>query len=94
MLAGPDGLDPRQINVKTAAYTKALTGDASGLRIGVVKEGFGHAVSEAVVDALVRKGAERFKELGATVEEVSDPHAPRGACHLDADRRRGRAPGR
>jgi amidase len=73
VLAGPDGLDPRQIGVKTAAYTKALTGDASGLRIGVLKEGFGHAVSEPVVDALVRKGADRFKELGATVEEVSVP---------------------
>ena len=56
VLAGPDGLDPRQINVKTAPYTKALTGDVSGLRIGVVKEGFGHAVSEAVVDALVQEG--------------------------------------
>jgi amidase len=73
VLAGPDGLDPRQVNVKVDAYTKALTGDASGLRIGVVKEGFGHATSEKVVDALVRRGAERFKELGATVDEVSIP---------------------
>ncbi len=72
-IAGPDGLDPRQVNVKVDAYTKALTGNASGLRIGVVKEGFGHAVSEGVVDQLVRRGAERFKELGATVEEVSIP---------------------
>src|SRR4030095_7109329 len=73
VLAGPAGLDPRQIGVKTAAYTKALTADESGLRIGVLKEGFGHAVSEPVVDGLVRKGADRFKELGATVEEVSVP---------------------
>src|SRR5262249_5606432 len=73
VLAGPDGLDPRQIGVKTAAYTKALTGDASGLRIGVVKEGFGHPVSEAVVDSLVRKGLDRFKELGATGEEGAVP---------------------
>ncbi len=28
VLAGPDGLDPRQVNVTTAAYTNALTGDA------------------------------------------------------------------
>src|SRR5499426_700522 len=73
VIAGPDGLDPRQVNVKVDAYTKALTGNASGLRIGVVKEGFGHPVSERVVDQLVRRGAERFKELGATVEEVSIP---------------------
>jgi amidase len=73
VLAGPDGLDPRQINVKVDAYTEALGKEASGLRIGVVKEGFGHAVSEKVVDSLVRRGADRFKELGATVDEVSIP---------------------
>src|SRR5262249_22282728 len=73
VLAGPDGLDPRQVNVKADAYTKALTGEASGLRIGVVKEGFGHPTSERVVDSLVRRGAERFKELGATVDEGSIP---------------------
>src|SRR4030095_12660568 len=73
VLAGPDGPGPRPIGAQTSAYTKALTGNASGLRIGVLKEGFGLAVSEPVVDALVRKGADRFKELGATVEEVSVP---------------------
>lgn len=72
-IAGPDGLDPRQMGVKTAAYTQALGEKAQGLRIGVVKEGFGHAVSEADVDALVRKGAERFSKLGAKVEEISIP---------------------
>jgi amidase len=73
VIAGPDGLDPRQGGVKVDTYTRALTGDASGLRIGVVREGFGHPGSEAVVDQLVRRGADRFKELGAIVEEVSIP---------------------
>src|SRR3989475_4896837 len=73
VLAGPDGLDPRQMNVKTAAYTSALTGDARGMKIAVVKEGFGHASSESDVDALVRKGAATFKQLGAQVDEVSIP---------------------
>jgi amidase len=73
VLAGPDGLDPRQVNVATAAYTNALTGDARGLRIAVVKEGFGHANSEPGVDALVRKGAATFRQLGAQVDEVSVP---------------------
>jgi amidase len=73
VLAGPDGLDPRQIDVKVDAYTKALTGNASGLRVGVVKEGFGQPGSEPVVDKLVRKGADRLKELGCAVEEVSIP---------------------
>jgi amidase len=73
VLAGPDGLDPRQVDVKTAAYTNSLTGDAKGLKIAVVKEGFGHPVSEADVDALVRKGAATFRQLGARVDEVSIP---------------------
>ena len=73
VLAGPDGLDPRQVNVRTAAYTSALTGDARGLKIAVVKEGFGHANSEASVDALVRKGAATLRQLGAQVDEVSVP---------------------
>jgi amidase len=73
VLAGPDGLDPRQMNVKTAAYTDALTGDVNGMKIAVVKEGFGFPNSEADVDALVRKGAETFRKLGARVDEVSIP---------------------
>jgi amidase len=73
VLAGPDGLDPRQMNVKTAQYTSALTGDASGMKIAVVKEGFGHPQSEADVDALVRRGAALLRQLGARVDEVSIP---------------------
>jgi amidase len=79
VLAGPDGVDPRQIGSKAGVpYTQALDKGVKGLRIGVVKEGFGHANSEADVDAKVRAGAELFKKLGATVEEVSVPMHPLG----------------
>jgi len=80
VLAGPDGLDPRQVNVETAAYTNALTGDARGMKIAVVKEGFGHPNSETDVDALVRKGAAVFRQLGAQVDEVSIPLHLAGAA--------------
>jgi amidase len=75
VLAGPDGLDPRQSQAgsKPVAYTEALGTGVKGLRIGVVREGFGLANSEADVDAKVREAAERFRRLGATVEEVSVP---------------------
>jgi amidase len=73
VLAGPDGLDHRQVDVKTAQYTNALTGDARGLKIAVVKEGFGLPNSEADVDAMVKKGAAIFRDLGAQVDEVSIP---------------------
>ena len=70
-LAGADGLDPRQYDPQVDDYPGAVGRGAGGIRIAVVKEGFGHAVSEADVDAKVRTAAEVFKRLGATVDEVS-----------------------
>ena len=90
VLAGPDGLDHRQVDVKTAQYTNALTGDARGMKIAVVKEGFGHPNSEADVDAMVKKGAAIFRDLGRAGRRGVDPDAPGRTRHLDADRRRGR----
>jgi amidase len=72
-LAGEDGLDPRQYSPQVDKYTAALGRGASRLRIGVVKEGFGHDNSEADVDASVRAAAEKFRALGATVDEISIP---------------------
>jgi amidase len=73
VLAGPDGLDPRQQGVQAEAYTEALGRGAAGLRIAVVPEGFGHANSEAGVDAKVKKAAEALRNLGARVDEVALP---------------------
>ena len=72
-IAGADGLDPRQYEPQVDDYTGAIGRGAGGLRIGLVKEGFGHANSEADVDARVRAGAELLRRLGATVDEVSIP---------------------
>ena len=72
-IAGADGLDPRQYHPQVDDYAGTVGRGAGGMRIGVVKEGFGHPVSEADVDAKVRAGAEVFKRLGATVDEVSIP---------------------
>ncbi|WP_121066656.1 amidase [Chachezhania antarctica] len=73
VLAGADGLDPRQYNPTVYSYTEALGRGAHGMRIGILKEGFAHANSEADVDQKVLQAAERFRELGARVEEVSVP---------------------
>jgi amidase len=73
VLAGPDGLDPRQHGVAADRYTDALGRGAAGLRIAVVPESFGHANSEPEVDAKVRQAADAFRALGATVEEVGVP---------------------
>jgi amidase len=72
-VAGPDGLDPRQYRSPEANYTQSLNAGAQGLRIAMVKEGFGHSNSEPEVDAKVKAGAEQFRKLGATVDEVSIP---------------------
>lgn len=80
VIAGPDGVDPRQFDVKTHPYSEMLEGGVSGMKIAVVKEGFGHPNSEKDVDEKVRKAAETLRKLGAQVEEVSIPiHAQAGA---------------
>ena len=73
VLAGPDGLDPRQYGGQSQAYRNALGRGGGGLRIAVIDEGFGHPQSMAAVDSLVRAAADKFKRLGATVETVSAP---------------------
>lgn len=80
VLAGEDGLDPRQYAPVTDTYTAALNRGVSGLRIGVLKEGFGLDVSEGDVDAKVRSAAEALAKLGATVDEVSVPLHRDGAA--------------
>ena len=79
VLAGPDGLDPRQREgLEGQAYTEALTGDVTGLRLGIVEEGFGwEGLSQQDVDDAVREAALSFEELGATVKSVAIPQ------HLD-----------
>jgi len=77
VIAGADGLDPRQYDVRVDKYTAALGRGVAGMRIAVVSESFGHAVSEPDVDQKVRQGAERLRALGASVDEVSIP------MHLD-----------
>ena len=73
VVAGEDGLDPRQYAPQTAAYTEALGQDVNGLKVGIVTEGFGWEHSQPDVDAKVRAAADQLAKLGATVSEVSIP---------------------
>jgi amidase len=75
VIAGRDGLDPRQpADLVPADYVAALELGAAGLRVGVVTEGFGfEGLSDPAVDDVVRAAAARFTEAGLTVEEVSIP---------------------
>ena len=83
MLAGPDGYDPRQYDVKVRPYTKAADGGVKGMKIGVVKEGFAQPNAEAIVNQKVRAAIERLEGLGAEIREVSIPmHLMAGAIWM------------
>jgi amidase len=79
VLAGPDGYDPRQLNCRVDDYLSNLERGVRGMKIGILKEGFGHqrtgttGASEPVVDQKVMEAAALFGKLGATVCEVSIP---------------------
>jgi amidase len=73
-VAGEDGLDPRQKDVKTADYLEDLDGGVEGMKIGVLAEGFDWPdLSEEDVDEAVQEASRAFGGLGARVEEVSVP---------------------
>jgi amidase len=80
VLAGPDGLDPRQYGAAAKPYREALGKGAGGLKIAIVEEGFGHSQSMPQVDAVVREAAGRFGGLGATVDTVSIPMHREGSA--------------
>ena len=73
VIAGPDGLDSRQVGAQPDAYTETLEDGIEGLRIGLLREGFGLETSEPDVDAKVRAAGERLASLGAKISEVSVP---------------------
>ncbi len=74
VIAGEDGLDPRQNGVETADYLEDLEGGVEGMKIGVLAEGFGWPeLSEEDVDEAVREASRVFAGLGAEVSEVSVP---------------------
>ncbi|HVV24422.1 MAG TPA: amidase, partial [Pseudonocardiaceae bacterium] len=79
VLAGSDGRDPRQPDLlEPVDYAAALAAPAAGLRIGVVREGFGTSVSDPRVDDAVRAAVDVLRKAGLTAEDVSIP------WHVDA----------
>ena len=78
VIAGADGYDPRQYAPRVQSYTEMLEGGVEGLKIAVVKEGFGQHDSHADVDATVCTAAQTLERLGAQVSEVSIAWHPIG----------------
>ena len=81
VIAGSDGHDPRQpSDLIPADYVAALEQGGAGLRVGVLREGFGLPESEPEVDAAVRSAVSALSDAGMSVTEVSVPwhlHGPK-----------------
>ena len=72
-ITGYDKQDSTSAKYDYPDYTKALTGDVKGLRIGLPKEYLGEGI-DPEVEAQVRAAAAKLEELGAVVEECSLPY--------------------
>jgi len=70
LIAGHDERDTTSVDMEKKDYVKALKNDVKGLKIGVPKEFFGEGIN-AEVKASLEKAIEKYKELGAEVEEFS-----------------------
>lgn len=86
VVAGPDGLDPRQTiapAVAGGAYADAALADADGLRVALLRDGFGWTdASDPRVDALV---ASRIREVfGEGIAEVTAPMHRDAPCIMAA----------
>ena len=70
ILVGHDEKDSTSLNRKEEDYTKYLVNDVKGMKIGLPKEFLGEGVSEEVKNAVL-SAAEKYRSLGAEVEECS-----------------------
>ena len=73
-ISGHDDKDSTSANVEVPDFAAALTGDITGLRIGVPKEYFGEGVGEAAKQAAL-DALKVLEERGAICEEISLPHS-------------------
>ena len=70
LITGHDEKDTTSSNKEKVDYTKALKNDVKGLKIGIPKEFFGEGINQEVKETL-EKAIEKYKELGAEIEEFS-----------------------
>ncbi len=70
LIIGHDEKDTTSSNKEKVDYTKALKNDVKGIKIGIPKEFFGEGINKEVKEAL-EKAIEKYKELGAEIEEFS-----------------------
>lgn len=70
IIAGHDEKDSTSVDMPKKDYTKALINDVKGMKIGLPKEYLADGIDEEVKQAILNV-AEKYKRLGAIVEECS-----------------------
>ena len=75
-IAGHDPKDPYTVDVPVPDYRAALTGDISGLRVGVISERMDAPNLDPEMRSAVTSAISALGELGADAREVSIPLAP------------------
>lgn len=70
VIAGHDEKDTTSVNKPKEDYLQALTNNVKGLKIGVPIEYFGEGINNEVKDS-INQVIEKYRELGATVENCS-----------------------
>ncbi len=70
IIAGHDEKDTTSSNKEKEDYVQALKNDVKGLKIGVPVEYFGEGINEEVKES-INQVIEKYRQLGATVEECS-----------------------
>lgn len=72
-ISGRDPGDSTSVNCPVPSYSKSLTGDIAGLRLGIPKEYFTAGLQPAV-DQAVMSAIRQLENRGAIIEEISLPH--------------------
>jgi aspartyl-tRNA(Asn)/glutamyl-tRNA(Gln) amidotransferase subunit A len=76
-ITGHDRRDSTSLSFNPPDYTRALTPDLKGVRVGIPVEYFAEGI-DPEVERLVRAAIARMQELGAEIGEVSLPHTEYG----------------
>ncbi len=71
-ISGYDKHDSTSLNLPVPAYSKALTKDIKGSKVGVIKELLAQGVAPDVKNA-VEAAIQKYKDLGAEIVEISLP---------------------
>src|SRR5262249_13167521 len=75
VIAGHDPRDSTSVNQPVPPYSQTVDQPIRPLTVGVAKEYFGAGLNPEVEQS-VRTALEVYRQLGATVQEVSLPHSP------------------